>query len=89
VDRLLVLGDRGPQRLQQPPQEPVLEACALGDLRGGVALLPLLEDPLDRQQDEPVLLHRPLELVEGHAGLSQLLEQGKPGLPRVGGAPSH
>ena len=85
VDALLVGRNRRPERPHEPDQEVVLEAGAGCDLLHGVALGPLLEDALNREQDQAVLLDRALQLLERDTVLRQVLEQREPRLARLPG----
>ncbi len=82
-DPIVVLRDRRSERLQQAGEEFGLEARFLSYLRRAVAMRVLLEHPLDRQQHEPVLLDRLLQLLERNALVGELLQQRQPRLARL------
>ena len=83
VRPLALLRDRSSKRLQQLAEEPRLEAGDLGDLGGAETLRAGCEDPVDRQQNEPVLVDRLLELFQRHSGLLQVPEERQARLARL------
>src|SRR5262249_33488884 len=83
VDAIVVRRKGRSERLKQLEKEVGFEPGPLGYLLRRVTLLAFLEDPLHRQQDDPVLVDCTLELLERRALLRQVPEQGESGLARL------